>query len=714
MLEHAKWREAFDSATTLVRPASSYMKTSPVCKSAPLRSLNRLRVGTLSVTLHAHLQPSYIRMDLVSRPVHPGSSKKTEGVIKYCNYPCSSSEFLYQNGSCLSTCQIPFVLAVQGDFHFCNFICTDTTNYYYLAESICRSGCGYPYSIISQVSCAIILSESDAHQVTAVSGISNSTTQAVGATSVAVSIFTSSDPTSFFLKALSSMLLSVRYMRIGYSPKLQAVFSKNTMTNSSIAFIDKIHSTIKTSSTKYLLPDNFEQYKFHSSFLVNFWESLVSITFVSCLIVLIIVLNSCTKKWKRVNMLFSKLQDIIKWNFFFTYYMSFYGDIVLFTSFELRTIRLDSVMAVMSVLILMLINALPILMFIKTLHIVSYLEQETVEVHERLRKQNLMKFNKKWKSYLVVYETFRASYWSQRAFFFIYSLRIYLFYCIISYLYTQPLAQAILISLINIGMILYLIRRYPIRNSIKLLQNIVQEIVLMIVNGCIVTLAIFDAAKIGSAQSREKIGDVIMYCGIVFSWLGLVFLLISAVFNLIIHCRNQRYKKERAVFLMQRANLRNLREPRESLSQKLKQSQNDEVRNSSVLADLNPDRSSSLPLVFRSAILSSSTINRPENSLAAETNILEAREKLHMGTTDFRIENSISVHDSAMKLNLKDKPMKIEKKKGDPKIINPIIVQKEGKEEKPKLNDRRIRRRKNRSNAELKDDKDAEKLKKAI
>ena len=122
-------------------------------------------------------------------------------MIQYCNYPCSSTQFLYQNGSCLSICQTPFVLVSQGDFRFCNFICTDTTNFYYLADGTCRSGCEYPYTIINQVSCAILLSASDAHQVAAVSGISNKTTQAVGATSVAVSIFSSSDPTSFFLES---------------------------------------------------------------------------------------------------------------------------------------------------------------------------------------------------------------------------------------------------------------------------------------------------------------------------------------------------------------------------------------------------------------------------------------------------------------------------------------------------------------------------------
>ena len=635
-----------------------------------------------------------------------GFIQKVEGIVQYCNYPCSSSEFLYQDGSCRSTCQTPFVLATQGSFRFCNFICTDATNYYYQVDGTCRSGCEYPYSIINQVSCAIILSEGDVHQVTAVSGISNSTTQAVGATSVAVSVLTSSDPTSFFLKALSSMLLSVRYMRIGYPPKLQAVFSKNTMTDSSIAFIDKIHTTIKASSTKYPLPDNFEQYKFHSSFLVNFWESLVSIVFLLCLIILITILTKCTKRWKRVNALFSKLQDIVKWNFFFTYYMSFYGDIVLFTSFELRTIRLDSVVAVMSVLILMLINALPILMFIKTLHIVSYLEQETVEVHERMRRQNLIEFNKKWKSYLVIYDTFRASYWSQRAFFFIYSFRLYLFYCIISYMHTQPLAQAILISLINIGMIVYLIWRYPIKNPIKLLQNVVQEIVLMIVNGCIVTLAIFDTAKIGNDEARKTIGDVIMYCSIVFSWLGLVFLLITAIFSLITHFMNQRYKKQRAVFLLQRADLRKPREPRETLSQKLQQRQNEELEDLSVLVNLDPDQSSSLPPApkptIQRTISNNSIINKPANSLVAEKNVIQDNTRPLVRSPIFKKEKTRLIFDPVVESKIE------QKKKGNKKAINGNRVQLDEKKEKPKLNERRIRSRKNKANNEVKDEKPTE------
>ena len=288
-------------------------------------------------------------------------------------------------------------------------------------------------------------------------------------------------------------------------------------------------------------------------------------------------------------------------------------------------------------------------------------------------------------------------------------------------MYTQPLAQATLISLINIGMIVYLIWRYPIRNSIRLLQNIVQEIVLMIVNGCMVTLAIFDAAKIGSTQSREKIGDVIMYCSIVFSWLGLVFLLISAVFNLIIHCRDRRYKKERAVFLMQRANLR---KPREPLSQKLQQSQKEELKDSSVLVHLNLNQSSSSPPVprinipadlsrdlthepiFRRATFSNLILNKPANSLATDNKVIEGRARQHARSIYFKNQKGISVVDSVVDLTPENEPVKVKQKKGSEKAKNETTAQLDGNEEKGKSNKKRIRHRKNKSNTEVQGEKD--------
>ena len=449
-----------------------------------------------------------------------------EGSYTFCNYPCSSGQYLYQNTSCLATCSFPFYERKEGTFKFCDFICPDLSNYYYPDERYCRPACSYPYSIIGLVQCEIILSASDAAQAATISNITNATSQALGATSVAMSFFSLGDPTSFFLIALSSMLTNIRYIKIAYPPKLKTILNRNVKSESSIKFISNIHRHIEAHSINYPLPDNFAQYKFHSGFLVNFWSSLVTFLFIIVLIGMVTFLTAVTGKYKKMNWVFKSLRDVLKWNFFFTYVMSLYGEIILYTSFELRTARMNSPLAVCSALILVLVNALPLIIFVKTLILVSCLYHETIEVHERVQKQMLKEFNVKWKGHLVLYENFRPTHWSQRAFFLIYSLRIYLFYMVIAYMYTNPMAQAVIITVMNVAMIGYLFWRYPIKNNVRLIQNFVQEIVLLIVNVCMATLAIFDLARVGSVEAKEKIAELIIYCIIIFSWTGLAFLLI--------------------------------------------------------------------------------------------------------------------------------------------------------------------------------------------
>jgi hypothetical protein len=50
-----------------------------------------------------------------------------DGII--CEFPCSSSQFLYDNGTCISTCPSPFIKISQGIENYCKFPCSGSLYY---------------------------------------------------------------------------------------------------------------------------------------------------------------------------------------------------------------------------------------------------------------------------------------------------------------------------------------------------------------------------------------------------------------------------------------------------------------------------------------------------------------------------------------------------------------------------------------------------------
>ena len=212
-------------------------------------------------------------------------------------------------------------------------------------------------------------------------------------------------------------------------------------------------------------------------------------------------------------------------------------------------------------------------------------------------------------------------------------------------MYNQPLAQAVMITFLNLGVIIYLLWRYPLKNPVKLLQNIVREVVLMLVNGCVVALAIFDAMRIQNERNREKLGDIIMYCSIIFSWLELVFLLIHAIFISIVKWKESRHKEARLVLSAQmHSPLESQKEPKPP-----KIAQKEEVAGDrSSLAQLNQSRSRLFCPVSSISILQQ-TAQQPIFTRARANNIFP-----HILTMQGPIAIEEKVTDSRNDIHFKD------------------------------------------------------------
>ena len=92
----------------------------------------------------------------------------------------------------------------------------------------------------------------------------------------------------------------------------------------------------------------------------------------------------------------------------------------------------------------------------------------------------------------MVYEAAKDSNLLQQSFFVIFTGRLILFYIIIASLMYSPLIQAVLIFVMSVLMVLYLFIQSPIKDKLRLVQQVSQELILLVINTCLLVIAALD------------------------------------------------------------------------------------------------------------------------------------------------------------------------------------------------------------------------------
>ena len=458
---------------------------------------------------------------------------------------CQSGYFMYQDGSCLASCPSPFIQINNIVFHFCNLPCPSGVKYYSYEQSKCLSDCSYPYKANPGGICVLDVSPSDVQQAATISGGMNAGGTAMAAASTGVGMINFADPDAFNMVNMQKMLKYIRFMKISYSPKLQAILDKQD-SDGFAKYLPAIPKDIYNNLPRHTLPEKFEKYKVHSSFLVNFWIPLIELHFMLVVIALVCLINYCTVKFRHVHTVCSRIKNVLKWNLALMEFTTFYGDIVLFTSLEMRTAMLDHLAPICSFVICLGINLLSILVYIRLISVIGARRKQSRERRQSV-ETNPSEDEAQWKAYQVLFSTYKDRLFIEQAFLPLFISRIYLFNVVIAYCFELPLVQAVLIATLNFLMLLYLGIKRPIKDKIVLFKYLAQELTLFVINFCILISAILDAAKSQNTVARGRLGNVIITGNMIFTMIGLVYIgviiitIIKDIF-LVIGKRNRRNK----------------------------------------------------------------------------------------------------------------------------------------------------------------------------
>ena len=459
--------------------------------------------------------------------------QRTEGsVYNYCD-ACQPGYFSYPNTTCKSKCIAPYVQSPLGGSVFCISPCLEANGKYYDTDlQICKATCEYPYFVYDTIFCVLDLSNEEIQQVATIASLTSSAGNISSITASAASLVSSSNPASFLLQTVAKMLQYTKYINIKYPPKLTKMLRLQKTGTSAFLFIPPMNQSLKRKFPDYSLPENFSQYSLYSSFIVNFWASFLSLLIVMTIAILSYICKTCITKNKAAGAIFEKLSQTLKWNFSLMFFITFFDEIILYTSFDLLTSNLFTALPIVEWMLCLTINLFVLIIVAKSFFIIWNLQRVNVRTPNIQQSQSSINTEPKYLDYEVVFKSYKDSSFLQQAFLPISLVRIYVFHLIIAYAFKYPLIQSILIVLLNILMLLYLALIRSPKEKLKLVQYLIQEIILLVVNICVLVIAVIDATEFDAVSAKKLAGDSIIVCNTIFTISGTIFICLSLVVSM--------------------------------------------------------------------------------------------------------------------------------------------------------------------------------------
>ena len=295
------------------------------------------------------------------------------GVEKYCNLPCSNQAFLYSNSTCLQACSTPFIQGLNGSVQTCSFPCQSSL--YLDRNGSCVSACSNTSLAIQEGLlrvCQLLPQTISSEEELDSFDFSPTIQTFKQAAGFAGGILRPNSPNSAFMTALAKIVKYVKNLDV---PILDSVRDElNSQASGpfslSLTFTIPLPSQVEECFTKKPLPDIFSDSGYHSSFVVNHWESMSSYLILFVLGWLTTLIEDIVEKhWRKrfiAIAIVKRLRVIARWNFVLFVLFNTYDDLTFFPILEFSTLKLDSPSEIISFSVCIIMTLIAFFILAKT------------------------------------------------------------------------------------------------------------------------------------------------------------------------------------------------------------------------------------------------------------------------------------------------------------------------------------------------------------
>ena len=443
--------------------------------------------------------------------------------VAYCNFPCNTISYLYPNGSCQTSCEPQYSSYDSLPYaKYCYGPCFNATMYYYPVEKTCNSSCTSGYEEDSELfykRCVKIETPNTAQDVM------NMASQATQVIAGVASALTPGSSVNILASISGKIFSNIKFFNISYSTDLEIALLTWKSSLSSLLSVSvsiDMPKGVKENIKERPIPYVFEKHDVSSSFLINFWDNIPFLSMVALILLGALVLEWMFKMIKNRYLPVSMaetLRTVIQ-NFLIIQLYSLYGDIMMFTVLNLRTLKLEYNWSLVSIGIALAFVGVMVISFgkhVKMLH--DYQRDKNNKALE------WTEFLKKNAGRQILFKDFKDDSFSKQALLLFLTCRDLASMLILTLLFEHPLVQVLLILVLNFAMISYLLVKSPFRLVFDGFQQIFFEVVTLAVNVCLIILAILDRITYEERDLNIEIGKFIIYSNICFNFVTTAFLL---------------------------------------------------------------------------------------------------------------------------------------------------------------------------------------------
>jgi len=438
---------------------------------------------------------------------------------KFCLFKCTTSAapYLYWNGSCKDSCNYPLQIETYKGELLCKGPCDDPTEYYYEDSKTCKVGCFSPYIIDTSYGYNRCLSPEALKSENWF--IRNILTPPSGEGTVT-------------LVTLVKMMQHVRYLDIKMPPRLQrlALSKGRNVLNLKIGWTMPAMEQVDFISSS--LPAVFQRHDFPSSFLVNYFQYLTTMLIVIIAAVIFTILEKAAKIYDQPNLqsIFETLRAITRWSSLLILVSTSIDDVVLFSSFQFRTLSAtaSSDYTILAFLVSLAMLGVQIFFLAGTfwLCIRAQASMQTAISKDKSHTGGT-NFMIEKRDFQVVFKGFQSNFLLNQMFYLMYTVRLMAPMIIAAYLWSYPFAQSILQTTINAIILLYVVIAHPIEKKVNHIQIIILEILYLLMNICVIILVSLDKSNRTLSGFGIFMGDMVIFCNWLVNVTVLVFLFVK-------------------------------------------------------------------------------------------------------------------------------------------------------------------------------------------
>lgn len=324
----------------------------------------------------------------------------------------------------------------------------------------------------------------------------------------------------------------IKHLNISYSEELQIALLTWLPSFVSLGLTPNMPGSIEEKIPERDVPFIFEKYEVPSSFLINFWENLGIIFATAFVWLLLKGIEHFAKSPTYI-----RKARVMAQNFLIASLYGVYGDLLMYSILEYRTIKFEWNLSLLSFLISV---SLLIVMTVSFCYQANLLI--TYQKFKKQEKGDLEQFKKDHEGSQVLFKDFKNYSLAPQFFLFFLSVKDLLFSLLLAAVLEYPLIQILIFWVLTCLMITYLLICKPFESTFDLIQQLFFEIISFAVSITVLINAALDVERSTAISTRNTIGKFIIVCNLIFNF-GTALLMLYVIFTSLKEAYNS-YKRK--------------------------------------------------------------------------------------------------------------------------------------------------------------------------